>query len=54
MRANKTDFEVYMIMVRVMTETSEKKSNAENYITNLYANNKIDSRQFELLCGMVY
>lgn len=40
--------------VRIMLNTSEKISSAENYVTSLYANEKITSRQFELLCGMIY
>lgn len=40
--------------VRIMLNTSEKISNAENYATSLYANGKITARQFDILCGMIY
>lgn len=39
--------------VSIMLRTSEKKSIAENYVTSLYANEKIDSRLFEYCIGMI-
>ena len=54
MRATAKDMEAYIAQVNVMIKTSEKISNAENYITSLYANEKISSNQFQMLCDMVY
>lgn len=48
------EFKKEIERVRIMLNTSEKISSAENYATSLYANGKITSRQFELLYGMIY
>lgn len=51
---NNTEFQKEMQYVRLLIKTSEKKSNAENYVTSLYASGAITSRQFELLNGIIY
>ena len=51
---NNEEFEGVIVQVKTMLNTSEKISPAENYVTALYANGKISTRQFDLLSGIIY
>lgn len=54
MKATVNEMKDYMVHVRQMLNTCEKKSIVENYITSLYANEKVNSKQFDLLYGMIF